>query len=92
VRLVSYSGRDERGHLPVDDALDRMHPDHYGFAASEFGVAGATTIALRVDAALRKALGYESSLALPEIETSTPDAESPGAAAGVSQRSSAARS
>jgi hypothetical protein len=58
--------------LPPEDALERMHLDHYGFAAVELGAGAASAIAKRVEAALTLALGYSAPRGLPEMTTVSP--------------------
>lgn len=60
------------GYLTAEDALDRMHLDHYGFAAQELGHAAALLVVPRIDAALRSALGYAATSSLPDMETTIP--------------------
>ena len=66
------------GLITLDNALNRMAIDHYGFAAQVLGSAAAKAIAVRVEAALVKALGYTRTVDLPEMATSTPHAASSG--------------
>lgn len=65
------------GLISLDEALDRMDLNHYGFAASALGRNAAKAIAARVDAALIKSIGYTQTANLPEMATSTPHEASP---------------
>ncbi len=62
----------QAGHITIENALDRMHLDHFGFVASELGPAGASAVALRVEASLLRALGYTEAPSLPNMSTATP--------------------
>ena len=66
----------EAGLIPLDEALDRMDLDHYGFSAQALGATAAKVIAKRVETALISALGYKQAPDLPEMATSTPHAAS----------------
>ena len=61
-----------RGLIEHEDALDRMAPVYYGQAAEAWGRQGdrkaVRSIALRVDAALRRITRMEESLTAPDIE------------------------
>ena len=61
------------GLITLDEALDRMDLDHYGFAAQTLGPTAASAIAKRVEAALIRALGYSHTSNLPKMTTSTPN-------------------
>lgn len=63
--------------LPIEDALDRMHVDHYGFAAAELGPEGAPAVAPRIEVALNKALAFHEQSDLPEMATTMPTASDP---------------
>lgn len=71
-------GAAKAGYLTVGDALDRMHLDHYGFAAQELGVAAALAVVPRVEAALRSALGYAGTSSLPDMERTVAALSDPG--------------
>ena len=61
-----------RGLIEHEDALDRMAPGYYGQAVDAWGREGdrqaVRSIALRVDAALRRITRMEGSLTAPDIE------------------------
>ena len=61
-----------RGLIEHEDALDRMAPGYYGQAVDAWGREGdrqaVRSIALRVDAALRRIARMEGSLTAPDIE------------------------
>ena len=61
-----------RGLIEYEDALDRMAPGYYGQAVEAWGREGdrkaIRSIALRVDAALRRITRMEGSLTAPDIE------------------------
>ena len=61
-----------RGLIEHEDALDRMAPGYYGQAVEAWGREGdrksVRSIALRVDAALRRITRMERSLTAPDIE------------------------
>ena len=61
-----------RGLIEHEDALDRMAPGYYGQAVEAWGREGdpkaVRSIALRVDAALRRITRMEGSLTAPDIE------------------------
>lgn len=59
--------------LSIEDALDRMHLSHYGFAAIELGPKAATAVVPRIDAAIRKAISYVGSPSLPGMATTSPN-------------------
>lgn len=59
--------------LSIEDALDRMHLSHYGFAAIELGAKGAAAVIPRVKAAIRKALGYLDEPSLLSVATTSPN-------------------
>ncbi|MDA5633151.1 MULTISPECIES: hypothetical protein [Rhizobium/Agrobacterium group] len=61
------------GFLEIENALDRIHLNHYGFAAQELGPVAARAIAARVDVALQASLQYEQTSNLPEMVTTVPD-------------------
>ncbi|MFB9141193.1 hypothetical protein ACFFR0_16325 [Maritalea porphyrae] len=64
------------GLVALEEALDRIDLDYYGFAAQALGSAASKVIAKRVDEAIVKALGYTQTSNLPEMATSTPNAAS----------------
>lgn len=66
------------GFLTVEAALDRMHLDHYGFAAQYLGPVAALAVVPRIEAALRRALGYTGASSLPDMETTIPALSDPG--------------
>lgn len=63
--------------IAVDDALERMDLEHYGFAAVELGSVGAAAVVPRVEASLAKALGYTAQPELPDMATTTPKSTDP---------------
>lgn len=63
--------------ISVDEALERMHLDYYGFAAVELGSFAAAAVAPRIETALTKALGYTAQPALPSMATTTPESTDP---------------
>ncbi len=67
----------QAGLIETEAALDRMNLSHYGFAAETLPPHQFGDIAARIDAALVKALGYDSEVELPEIETGVPKASDP---------------
>ncbi|WP_439575955.1 hypothetical protein [Phreatobacter sp.] len=64
----------ELGLIEVDETLDRIAADHYGFAAALLGERGASIVAASVDAALTASLRYTAVSDLPEITLDTPEA------------------
>ena len=61
-----------RGLIEHDDALDRMAPGYYGQAVEAWGREGdrkaVRSVALRVDAAIRRIVHMEGNLTAPDIE------------------------
>lgn len=64
------------GIVTLEDALNRMALEYYGFAAQALGPAASKVIAKRVDVALAKALSYTQTSELPVMTTATPNAAS----------------
>ena len=56
------------GLIDLTEALDRMAVTHYGFAGAHLGIAGASAVADRIDAALSKALNLQEISELPDME------------------------
>lgn len=67
----------KQNFIAVDEALERMHLDHYGFVAIELGSVGAAAVVPRIDAALVMALGYTAQPGLPDMATNTPKSTDP---------------
>ena len=57
-----------RKWISVDEALARMSPAHYGWAASRLGTAAARRIAAIVDASIKAAIGIRVERTLPDVE------------------------
>ena len=57
-----------RGWIPVDVALGRMSPEHYGWAARRLGSVAARKVVRIVDASIRAALSLTAEDKLPRIE------------------------
>ena len=57
-----------RKWIPVGEALARMSPAHYGWAASRLGTDAARTIATTVDGSIRAAIGIRVERTLPDVE------------------------
>ena len=57
-----------RKWISVGEALARMSPAHYGWAASRLGAAAARTIATTVDGSIRAAIGIRVERTLPYVE------------------------
>jgi hypothetical protein len=64
------------GLIDLDEALDRMDLNHYGFAAQVLGAPAAKDISKRVEVALTNAISYTHNAELPAMSTTTPDAAS----------------
>ena len=77
-----------RGLIEHDDALDRMAPGYYGQAVEAWGREGdrkaVRSIALRVDAALRRISRMEGSLTAPDIEMHVESKDSSGTLYSIS--------
>ena len=57
-----------RGWISEDEALQRMSPGHYGWAARRLGSGVAPKVAGMVDASIRKAVGQPVERTLPSVE------------------------
>ena len=57
-----------RNWISVDEALARMSPAQYGWAAARLGTAAACKIASMVDASIKAAIGVHVESALPDVE------------------------
>lgn len=58
--------------LSASDAIDRLRVSHFGFAAVELGAEAGRLVANLIDEAIARALAYQGSSDLPEIEAPTP--------------------
>ena len=57
-----------RGWISIDEALERMSSQHYGWTARRLGSEAAQEVARRIDAAIRVAVGVEVEDTLPDVE------------------------
>lgn len=57
-----------RKWIPVDEALTRISPGHYGWAAHRLGPTAARKIATIVDVSIRAAIGLHVECSLPDVE------------------------
>jgi hypothetical protein len=62
-----------QGLISVEETLDRIALDHYGFAARLLEERGASIVSARVDAALAASLGYTDAPDIPEITLDAPE-------------------
>jgi len=62
------------GLIDLNDALDRMDLNQYGFAARDLGTSAAIEVAKRVEAAIARALEFAHASDMPEMQMSTPEA------------------
>ncbi len=66
------------GLIDLNDALDRMDLNHFGYAARDLGTTAAIAIGKRVEAAIERAIGYTQTGDLPEMQMSAPEARGAG--------------